>query len=365
MIVTVTPNAAIDKTLNVANFQLGQRHRCQRGESLAGGKGINVARALKRLGEPVVACGLAGGRNGTLIVEDLMREGILNDFVRIADESRMTTVVTDPTIGRQTEIFEYGPEVEPAELAVLSEKLRYLSASASAIVLAGSLPRRVDPDWYAQTVRDLRRRDVELIVDSEGDPLRQAFAANPDWVAPNQAEAEEMVGHEFSTDADFALALDEIAEMGPRNVLITRENGVHALVREGPKTRRFQVDVEPGRAGLDGRIRRRAAGRFPGRARAQAAGRGVPAAGRRMRHRQHALGRAPGGFDPRDATRFAGTLSGNRADRLGRLSAAGPGTRPACRGRPPPSLGSSKANDFRRPAVRSFIAGRCGGDAGW
>ena len=119
VIVTVTPNAAIDKTLNVANFQLGQRHRCQRGESLAGGKGINVARALKRLGEPVVACGLAGGRNGTLIVEDLMREGILNDFVRIADESRMTTVVTDPTIGRQTEIFEYGPEVEPAELAVL------------------------------------------------------------------------------------------------------------------------------------------------------------------------------------------------------------------------------------------------------
>ena len=54
-----------------------------------------------------------------------------------------------------------------------------------------------------------------------------------------------MVGHEFSTDADFALALDEIAEMGPRNVLITRENGVHALVREGPKTRRFQVDVDP------------------------------------------------------------------------------------------------------------------------
>ena len=102
MIVTVTPNAAIDKTLNVANFQLGQRHRCQRGESLAGGKGINVARALKRLGEPVVACGLAGGRNGTLIVEDLTREGILNDFVRISDESRMTTVVIDPTVGRQT-----------------------------------------------------------------------------------------------------------------------------------------------------------------------------------------------------------------------------------------------------------------------
>ena len=305
VIVTVTPNAAIDKTLNVANFQLGQRHRCQRGESLAGGKGINVARALKRLGEPVVACGLAGGRNGTLIVEDLMREGILNDFVRIADESRMTTVVTDPTIGRQTEIFEYGPEVEPSELAVLSEKLRYLAASATAIVLAGSLPRRVDPDWYAQTVRDLRRRDVELIVDSEGDPLRQAFAANPDWVAPNQAEAEEMVGHEFSTDADFALALDEIAEMGPRNILITRENGVHALVREGPKTRRFQVDVDPvepvstvgsGDALLAGFLAARVRKRPVEECLRQAVGCGT------ANTRSVGAGR----FDPRDASRFAG-----------------------------------------------------------
>ena len=84
MFVTVTPNAAIDKTLDVANFQLGQRHRCQQGRVQAGGKGINVARALKRLEEPVVATGLAGGATGTRIVEELAREGMLNDFVRIA-----------------------------------------------------------------------------------------------------------------------------------------------------------------------------------------------------------------------------------------------------------------------------------------
>ena len=244
MIVTVTPNAAIDKTLKVASFQLGQRHRCQRGEVLPGGKGINVARALKRLGEPVVATGLAGGRTGTRIVEDLTREGILNDFVRIGDESRTTTVVIDPTIGRQTEIFEYGPEVDAGELDVLAEKLRYLAASASVIVLAGSLPRRVDPDWYAATIRDLRRKEVELVLDSEGDPLRVGLAAQPDLVAPNQGEAEEVVGHEFSTQSDFADALDEIAEMGARNVLITRETGLHALVREGPRVRRFAVEIE-------------------------------------------------------------------------------------------------------------------------
>ncbi|HEX2505392.1 MAG TPA: PfkB family carbohydrate kinase, partial [Gaiellaceae bacterium] len=88
MIVTVTLNAAMDRTLSVPNFQLGQRHRASGGMASAGGKGINVGRALKRLGVPVVCTGLAGGRNGTQIVEDLTNEGILNDFVRIQGESR-------------------------------------------------------------------------------------------------------------------------------------------------------------------------------------------------------------------------------------------------------------------------------------
>jgi 1-phosphofructokinase/tagatose 6-phosphate kinase len=303
VIVTVTPNAAIDKTLKVANFQLGQRHRCQRGELLAGGKGINVARALKRLGEPVVATGLAGGRTGTLIVEELTREGILNDFVRIADESRTTTIVIDPTIGRQTEIFEYGPEIEAGELEVLSEKLRYLAASASAIVLAGSLPRRVDGDWYGSTVRELRRREVELVLDSEGDPLRLGMSAQPDWVAPNQYEAEEVVGHEFSTDSDFGAALDEIADLGPRNALITCEAGLYALVREGPKVRRFKVEidaVEPvstvgsGDALLAGFLAARVRHRPVEECLRQAVGCGTANTG--------SIG--AGRFDPRDAIRY-------------------------------------------------------------
>ena len=85
MIVTVTLNAAVDRTLTVPNFQLGQRHRASQGLTLAGGKGINVARALKRLDVPVVATGLAGGRTGMRIIEELTSEAILNDFVRIAD----------------------------------------------------------------------------------------------------------------------------------------------------------------------------------------------------------------------------------------------------------------------------------------
>ena len=112
MIVTVTLNAAIDRTLLVPNFQLGHRHRASTSLSSAGGKGINVARALKRLGVPVVCSGLSGGRTGVQIVERLTSEGLLNDFVRIRGESRTSTAVIDPTSNVYTEINEWGPEVE-------------------------------------------------------------------------------------------------------------------------------------------------------------------------------------------------------------------------------------------------------------
>ena len=114
MIVTVTLNAALDRTLSVPIFQLGHRHRANDALTLAGGKGINVARALKRLDVPVVAMGLAGGRTGTRLVEELTSEAILNDFVRIAGESRTSTAVVDPTAGTHTEINEWGPKVDRA-----------------------------------------------------------------------------------------------------------------------------------------------------------------------------------------------------------------------------------------------------------
>ena len=97
MIVTVTANAALDRTLTVPGFQIGYRHRSSDVLALAGGKGINVARALKLLEVPVVATGLAGGRTGTRIVEELTAEAILNDFVRIDGESRTSTAIVDPT----------------------------------------------------------------------------------------------------------------------------------------------------------------------------------------------------------------------------------------------------------------------------
>ena len=241
MIVTVTLNAALDRSLTVPILQLGHRHRASAVLTLAGGKGINVARALKRLDVPVVATGLAGGRTGTRIVEELTAEAILNDFVRIRDESRTSTLVVDPTSGTHTEINEWGPKVTGAELDMLHEKLRYLSRGAEFVVFAGSLPRGVDEGFYAEAMRDLTRRGVRVVLDTEGEPLRLGLEAEPWLVSPNQHEAEQLVGQELQDEEDFLMALDRIAEMGARNVHITLETGCFALVREERQARRYRA----------------------------------------------------------------------------------------------------------------------------
>ncbi|MEJ7793729.1 MAG: PfkB family carbohydrate kinase, partial [Gaiellaceae bacterium] len=193
MIVTVTMNAALDRTLTVPNFQRGHRHRSSQVLTLAGGKGINIARALKRLDVPVVATGLAGGRTGTRIVEELTAEAILNDFVRIGEESRTSTAVVDPTETSYTEINEWGPRVSEDELGMLLEKVHYLSRGADFVIFAGSLPRGVEDGFYADAIRDLNRRGVPVVLDTEGGPLRLGTEAEPYLVSPNQREAEHVV----------------------------------------------------------------------------------------------------------------------------------------------------------------------------
>jgi 1-phosphofructokinase family hexose kinase len=245
VIVTVTLNAAIDRTLTVPNFQLGHRHRASQGLTLAGGKGINVARALKRLDVPVVATGLAGGRTGTRIVEELTSEAILNDFVRIADESRTSTAVVDPTAATYTEINEWGPHVEPEELEMLLGKISYLARGADMVVFAGTLPRGVDDAFYAEAIRDLNRRQVPAVLDSEGPPLRLGVEADVFLVTPNQREAEGLVGQELGDDEDYMMALDRIADMGARNVLITAETRSFGLFRADRKRTLFRADAPP------------------------------------------------------------------------------------------------------------------------
>ncbi len=318
MIVTVTLNAAMDRTLLVPSFQLGHRHRASLAFGSAGGKGVNVARALRRLGVPVVCTGLVGGQSGTQIAESLTEEGILNDFVRIEDNSRTSTSVLDPLSDQYTEINEWGPEVTEDELDALRDKLAYLTQGAEYVVLAGSLPRAVDPSFYAELVRDLNKRQILTVLDAEGEPLRLGVESEPHLVSPNVREAEELVGHEFNGDADLTAGLDEIAE--PRcaqRAHLARSGLLRPRARRGRGASRSRL-LAAARGRLDDRRGRHAPRRFPGGTSVRPLGRGVGAR----------CGCGRGGIGARGGAGEVRSGRGNpaRRARLGRAAGArGPG----------------------------------------
>jgi 1-phosphofructokinase family hexose kinase len=277
MIITVTLNTAIDKTLSVPNFRLGRRHRTVEQTTMPGGKGVNVARVLKTLGAPVIATGMAGGATGTRIVEQLTQLSVLSDFVRIREESRTNTAVIDPTTGEQTEINERGPKVSEQEIELFVDKLLYLAKGATLCVFAGSLPREVDIGVYASLIRELRRLGVATVVDTDGDPLRRAVRAEPDVISPNVLEAEELVGHEFNDDEDRIIAVREMVELGAREAIMTMPDGCFAQmapeepngapclyrVRVAPGSIEPRATVGSGDAFLAGFVASRYAGRPP------------------------------------------------------------------------------------------------------
>ncbi|MDQ6836732.1 MAG: 1-phosphofructokinase family hexose kinase [Actinomycetota bacterium] len=243
MIITVTLNAAIDKTLEVPSFTPGRRHRTVDQTTMPGGKGVNIARAIKALGQPVIATGLAGGATGTRIVEALGDESVLNDFVRIVDESRTNTVVSDPTTGLHTEINERGPAVSSQELGLFRDKLLYLAQGASICLFAGSLPRGVDQDVYFSLIRDVHRLGVTTMIDTDGEPLRLAMRAEPDLVSPNELESEELVGHEFNDVGDRAQAVCEMVRLGAREAVMTVSDGCYGRVIEDGVSTLYRVVV--------------------------------------------------------------------------------------------------------------------------
>ena len=272
MIITVTLNSAIDRTLEVPNFRIGRRHRSVAQTTMPGGKGVNVARVLKNLGQPVIATGFAGGQTGTRIVEGLTSESVLNDFVRISEESRTNTSIVDPTTGDQTEVNEPGPSVTAQELELFVDKLLYLAQGAQVCIFAGSVPRGVEPDIYARLVRDLRAMGVETYVDCDGEPLRQAVRAEPAVVSPNVLEAEELVGHEFNDDEDRAIAVREMVQLGAEEAVMTTSAGCVAHVNVDGAPRLYRLSVEPrpvrsavgsGDAFLAGLVAARYAGQTP------------------------------------------------------------------------------------------------------
>ncbi len=249
MILTVTLNAAIDRTVAVPSFRQGNRHRAVEASTVAGGKGVNVARALKLLDRPVIATGLAGGPTGARLMERLAEESILTDFTWIAGESRTNLAVIDPTSGEQTEINERGPDVRAEELDRFLEKLLYLARGARICAIAGSLPPSVPATFAGLMVEELKALGVETIIDTEGEPLLASLRAEPAAVTPNLREAEGAVGHEFNDREDLQNGLRSLVELGAANAVITRPEGcVASLLAEDDQRHAYEVtgpEVEP------------------------------------------------------------------------------------------------------------------------
>ncbi len=185
----------------------------------AGGKGVNVARALKALGERPLVLGFAGGRAGATIAEGLAEEGIEADLIPFPGESRTCVILLEPD-GAATVINEPGQAVEGAEL--LSRFGAWIEkGETQAVALMGSLPPGLSAGTYAEMVTRCRERGRFSLVDTSGEPLRPALAAGPDLAKPNRAEAEAILGVELGSESSRRRAVASIRAMGASTVILT------------------------------------------------------------------------------------------------------------------------------------------------
>jgi tagatose 6-phosphate kinase len=216
MILCVNPNAAIDKTAVVENFECsGGVVRPKRMMALAGGKGNNVARVLRTLGAEAVVTGWLGGHSGMYIRSELEREGIRDAYVNMAENSRTCLAIVDTQRGALCEINENGLEVTPAEWADFLANYERLLTTCSVVALCGSVPPGVPRDIYAQLIERARAAGVKSILDSSGDTLRLGIAAQPTLVKPNQHEMRTLLDR--ALDDSIAAAAEAAREVAARH----------------------------------------------------------------------------------------------------------------------------------------------------
>ena len=221
LIVTVTLNPTMDKTMIVPRLTVGATNRAEVERIDPGGKGVNVAKALKQLGCPVVATGFLAGSNGRLIAEGLAAREIPADFIQVPGETRVNLKIKDPLSGTETEINEPGFPVDPKYLKQLEEKLENYAGRCAAVVLSGSLPPGVPTDIYAGLVRIAQRGGAKVILDTQGEALRRGIAARPDLIKPNRLEVEGLLGTKIENETQLVEAARQTLALGISRVVIS------------------------------------------------------------------------------------------------------------------------------------------------
>lgn len=222
MIVTVTLNPSLDKTLTLPRFQPGEVNRAQVTRLDVGGKGINVSRALLSLGMPSLAMGLWGGVTGQFLAAGLRDLGIEYDFVQVQGETRTNLTVRDESTGSVTKINEPGPQVMADELAEFHSRVRARVARGQCWALSGSLPAGAPAHTYAELIEIIQVGGARAFLDSSGPALKQGWRAQPYVLKCNVEEAQELLGCALDSEQRLVAAIHALRQSGVQVAVITR-----------------------------------------------------------------------------------------------------------------------------------------------
>jgi 1-phosphofructokinase family hexose kinase len=222
MMIVVTPNLCIDRTHWLDQLAPGTVNRPRRAEVAAGGKGVNVARALRDLGRAPTVLGYRPAVGGDQVERLLGGEGLASALVDAPGELRSAIVVLEDS-GRATVLNEPGPTLDAAHRDALLDRVaeQLAGTGARVVVGSGSLPPGLPADTYAQLCRTAREHGAQVVVDTARDALAGVLAAGPDLVTPNLAEAEGLVSGvavEFSEHVESRAEIRERAQLAARSL---------------------------------------------------------------------------------------------------------------------------------------------------
>lgn len=221
MIVTVTMNPAIDKTVDVEALERGGLNRISHVELDAGGKGINVSKTISELGGKSIATGFIAGNTGKIIQNVMDEWKIENDFIEVSGETRTNTKVFEKT-GELTELNEPGPSVEEKDIEALLEKLEGYAKDDTLFVLAGSVPQGVEKDIYGRIIQSVHKKGAKVLLDADGELFTRALEAGPDIIKPNRVELEQYAGFDYIASEQELLGIArKLTEKGIGTVAVS------------------------------------------------------------------------------------------------------------------------------------------------
>lgn len=220
MIYTITLNPALDRTLWVQKVSDDISNRIIDEKSFAGGKSVDVSRVLKNLGMENIALGFVGGFAGRELEGRLLNDGIETDFVRVSGETRTNIVVHEKDTGKQLVFNARGPEIRPEELMQLIEQLEKLPCS-DMVTIGGSLPPGISPEIYRKIINLVKKCQVRVVLDVDGEALRQGIGARPNIIKPNIHELSELAGRQLVDLEEIISTSREINQKGVEIVLVS------------------------------------------------------------------------------------------------------------------------------------------------